>query len=179
MHVEVSPLGELRLSGSVRDIHAVPALAKTHLVDSLCSSLSLVKASAAALLEAPGDCNADRDALSEQHYSALKAYVFFLHWIVSQAEHEQRNAAAKPAPAVAGGRGRTKGKKAAQISSSWDWDADREKLAKAFAGITQIDLWRLCSPHNPEEAFLLLWSQTVRNVASLHVCRCNLPRLRM
>lgn len=143
-----------------RDFHAVPALAKTHLVDSLCSSLSLLNASASALLEAPGDSETNRDTLSEQHYSALKAYVFFLHWTASQAEQEQRTAA-KSAPAAAGSRGRTKGKKPAQISSSWDWDADREKLAKAFAGISQIDLWRLCSPNNPEEAFLLLWSQTV------------------
>lgn len=110
---------------------------------------------------ASGDGNADKDALYEQHYSALKAYVFFLHWIASQAEQDQKATAAKAAPAAAGGRGRTKGKKAAQINSSWDWDADREKLAKAFAGISQIDLRRLCSPNNPEEAFFLLWSQTV------------------
>lgn len=139
----------------------MPALARTHLVDSLCSGLSLLNASASALLEAPDDPDTDKDALSEQHHSALKAYVFFLHWIASQAEQEQKTSAAKAAPAAASGKGRTKSKKAAQTSSAWDWDSDREKLAKAFAGISQIDLWRLCSPSNPEEAFLLLWSQTV------------------
>ncbi|KAL0043109.1 hypothetical protein WJX79_009421 [Trebouxia sp. C0005] len=74
----------------IRDFQALPALAKTHLVDSLCSGLSLLNASASALLEA----------------------------------------------------------------------LNREKLAKAFAGISQIDLWQLCSPSNPEEAFLMLWNQT-------------------
>lgn len=120
------------------------------------------------MLEASGDGDNDRNALCEQHYSALKAYVFFLHWVASQAEQEQKVTAAK-APAAAGGRGRTKGKKAAQISSSWDWDADRERLAKAFAGISQIDLWRLCSPNMPEEAFLLLWSQTASKHPELAV----------
>ena len=136
-------------------------------MDSLCSSLSLLNASASALLEASCDGNGDKDALAEQHYSALKAYVFFLHWIASQAEQEQKATAAKAAPAAASGRGRTKGKKAAQISSSWEWDADRDKLAKAFAGISQIDLWQLCSPNNPEEAFFLLWSQTVSKQPSI------------
>ena len=143
-------------------------------MDSLCSGLSLLNASASALLEAPDDPDIDRDVLSEQHYSALKAYVFFLHWVARQAEEEQKVSAAKAAPTAAAGKSRTKGKKAAQIASSWDWDTDREKLAKAFAGISQIDLWRLCSPHNPEEAFLLLWSQTVstqlpRTAAALHI----------
>ena len=147
-------------------------------MDSLCSSLSLLNASASALLEASSDSDADRDALCERHYNALKAYVFFLHWIVSQAEQEQRSAAAKPAPAAAGGKGRTKGKKAAQLGNSWDWDADREKLAKAFAGISQIDLWRLCSPHNPEEAFLLLWSQTVSNNHAKQTAWLQMLRLR-
>ena len=140
----------------------MPALGKTHLVDSLCSGLSLLNASASALVEAPDESDTSKDALSEQHHSALKAYVFFLHWIASQAEQEQKATASMTAPSAAAGKSRTKGKKAAQISSSWDWDADREKLAKAFAGISQIDLWRLCSPNKPEEAFLLLWSQTVR-----------------
>lgn len=171
------------MSCNGRDFQAVPPLAKTHLVDSLCSGLSLLNASASALLEASGDGDTDKEALSEQHYNALKAYVFFLHWIANQAEQEQKTTAAKAAPAAAGGRGRTKGKKAAQISSNWDWDADREKLAKAFAGISQIDLWRLCSPNNPEEAFFLLWSQTVSNnlsvksrVAWLQI-RCALFRI--
>ena len=159
--------GHLNLSCTVRDFHALPALAKTHLVDSLCSSLSLLNASASALLEASGDGNAEKDALAERHYSALKAYVFFLHWIASQAEQEQKATVAKAAPVAASGRGRTKGKKAAQISSTWDWDADREKLAKAFAGISQIDLRQLCSPNNPEEVFFLLWSQTVSKHPSM------------
>ena len=139
----------------------MPALAKTHLVDSLCSGLSLLNASAAALLEALSEPDTAKDSLAEQHYSALNAYVFFLHWIASQAEQQQKDCTARAAPAAGPANGRTKAKKAAQINSSWDWDADREKLAKAFAGISQIDLWRLCSPSNPDEAFLMLWSQTV------------------
>ncbi len=131
-------------------------------MDSLCSGLSLLNASASALLEAHDDPDTDKDTVAEQHYSALKAYVFFLHWIANQAEQHQKESAAKAAPAAGtAGKGRTKAKKAAQISTTWDWDGDREKLAKAFAGIGQIDLWQLCSPNNPEEAFLMLWSQTV------------------
>lgn len=139
----------------------MPALAKTHLVDSLCSGLSLLNASASALLEALSEPDTAKDSLAEQHYSALNAYVFFLHWIASQAEQQQKDCTARTAPATGSAKGRTKAKKAAQINSSWDWDADREKLAKAFAGISQIDLWQLCSPSNPEEAFLMLWNQTV------------------
>ena len=145
-----------------RDFQALPALAKTHLVDSLCSGLSLLNASASALLEALSEPDIAKDSLAEQHYSALNAYVFFLHWIASHAEQQQKDCAARAAPAAGPAKGRTKAKKAAQINSSWDWDADREKLAKAFAGVSQIDLWQLCSPSNPEEAFLMLWSQTVR-----------------
>lgn len=130
-------------------------------MDSLCSGLSLLNASASALLDAQDEPDADKGILAEHHHSALKAYVFFLHWIANQADQQQKDSAAKAAPAAGQAKGRTKAKKAAQISSSWDWDADREKLAKAFAGVGQIDLWRLCSPNNPEEAFLLLWSQTV------------------
>lgn len=150
-----------------RDFQALPALAKTHLVDSLCSGLSLLNASASALLEALSEPDTAKDSLAEQHYSALNAYVFFLHWIASQAEQQQKDCTARAAPAAGPAKGRTKAKKAAQINSSWDWDADREKLAKAFAGISQIDLWRLCSPSNPDEAFLVLWSQTVRHPCPL------------
>ncbi|KAL0030288.1 hypothetical protein WJX77_007662 [Trebouxia sp. C0004] len=144
----------------IRDFEALPALAKTHLVDSLCSGLSLLNASASALLEALSEPDTAMDSLAEQHCSALKAYVFFLHWIASHTEQQQKDCTARAAPAAGPAKGRSKAKKAAQINSSWDWDADREKLAKAFAGISQIDLWQLCSPSNPEEAFLMLWSQT-------------------
>ena len=140
----------------------MPALAKTHLVDSLCSGLSLLNASASALLEAQDEPDTDRDSVAEQHHSALKAYVFFLHWIATQAEQQQKQSAAKSAPAAgATATGRAKAKKNTQINMTWNWDADREKLAKAFAGIGQVDLWRLCSPNNPEEAFMMLWNQTV------------------
>lgn len=145
-----------------RGFTSLPALAKTHLVDSLCSSFSLLNASAASLLESEDRSDPDKDAVAAQHYSALQAYVFFLHWIASQAEHESRETTAKSAPvASAAGRARTKAKKPVQICSEWSWDADREKVAKAFAGMGQIDLWQLCSPQNPDEAFLLLWSKTV------------------
>ena len=145
-----------------RSFTILPTLAKTHLVDSLCSSLSLLNASAASLLESEDRSGPETDNIAAQHDSALKAYVFFLHWIAVQAEHDSRDITAKAAPAAsAAGRGRTKAKKPAQLCSEWSWDADREKVAKAFAGVGQIDLWQLCRPQNPDEAFLLLWSKTV------------------
>lgn len=140
----------------------LPALAKTHLVDSLCSSLSLLNASAAALLVSDDRSAPDKETVAAQHNSALQAYVFFLHWISVQAEQASRETTAKAAPAAsAASRGRTKTKKAAQICSEWSWDADLEKVAKAVAGVVQVDLWQLCRPQNPDEAFLLLWSKTV------------------
>ena len=126
-------------------------------MDSLCSSLSLLNASASALLTSNGDPDSTQDAVREQHYNALKAYVFFLHWIATQAE-QQAKESSKSAPAAgATGKSRTKARKAAQLDSVWDWDANREKLA----GLSQIDFWQLCNPNNPEEAFLMLWTQTV------------------
>lgn len=147
---------------SCRGFITLPALAKLHLVDSLCSSLSLLNASAAALLDSDGRSAPDKETVTAQHNSALQAYVFFLHWISIQAEQASRETTAKAATsASAASRGRTKAKKGAQIGSEWNWDADLEKIAKAVAGVVQIDLWQLCRPQNPDEAFLLLWSKTV------------------
>ena len=161
MPVEVTQYG-----WQCRSFLTLPALAKTHLIDSLCSSLSLLNASAASLLESEDRSDPEKENVAAQHDSALNAYIFFLHWIATQAEQESRETVSKTAPtANAAGRGRTKAKKSAQICSEWSWESDRQKVAKAFAGVGQVDLWQLCRPRNPDEAFLLLWSKTV----SLHL----------
>ena len=103
--------------------------------------------------------------MAEQHYSALKAYTFFLHWIIIQAE-QQAKEAAKSAPATApAAKGRSKAKKATQLDSQWDWDANKDKIAKTLAKLSEVDFWQLCHANTPEEAFLVRWTQAVSSNA--------------
>ncbi len=62
-------------------------------MDGLCSNLSVLGLSIGALVSVtePED-PAEHEASSALHRSALKAYVFFLSWLTSAAEEEDRAA---------------------------------------------------------------------------------------
>ena len=71
-------------------------MARRRLVDSLVSNLSVLSACVDSAL------GSDAETLL-RHRTALKLYVFFLHWALSQAEAEARDSGttAPPAPAAA------------------------------------------------------------------------------
>ena len=59
------------------------------------------------------------------------------------------------------GRGRKKAAPSSQAMSQWDWEGQRDRIARALAGIADIDLWKLFRPASPDESLLRTWSQTV------------------
>ena len=65
-------------------------MARQRLIDSLGSNLSVLNASIGALLAS--EQSRDAELAAAQHRSSLNAYVFFLHWVTSQAAQESREA---------------------------------------------------------------------------------------
>jgi non-SMC mitotic condensation complex subunit 1, N-term len=163
---------------------------------------------------------------AQVHRSALKAYLFFLHWVTQQCEAEAREAA--PAAAAAGGRcsavaalnnhigfpvrctvaapgacalrhafrtssgscstwgvRRGRGQKRQQAAGgAWDWEALRPRVARALAGVSEVDLAQLYAPAPVEEplvqlamkfvSVVLVHWQRLRNFAGLHqLCSCQ------
>ena len=73
------------------------SISRTRLVDGLCSNLSVLSLSIGALtsVQEPDD-PAEHEASCASHRSALKAYVFFLSWLTSAAEDEEKAALPEP-----------------------------------------------------------------------------------
>lgn len=78
----------------------MPVVPRKRLLDALASNLSVLNASIGAAAAGGGDAD---PAVTQAQRSALKAYVFFLHWATQQCEAEAREAA-PAAAAAAGGR---------------------------------------------------------------------------
>lgn len=74
---------------SHRGFNSLHSIIKRRLIDSLCSNQSVLHASTGALLSAPDD-EASKATAAAQHRSALKTYVFLLHWIMVQAEAQAK-----------------------------------------------------------------------------------------
>lgn len=76
-----------------RGFKHVSSISRKRLVDGLCSNLSVLGLSIGALVSVtePED-PAEHEASSASHRSALKAYTFFLSWLTSVAEEEDRAA---------------------------------------------------------------------------------------
>ncbi len=64
------------------------------------------------------------------------------------------------------GRGRKKAAVPSQAMAHWDWENQRERIARALAGVADIDLWKLFRPASPDEPLLRTWSQGVRAPSS-------------
>ena len=71
-------------------------------MDGLCSNLSVLGLSIGALVsvQEPED-QAEQEASSASHRSALKAYAFFLSWLTALAEEEARAATPDPSAGTA------------------------------------------------------------------------------
>lgn len=52
----------------------------------------------------------------------------------------------------------------------WDWDEQRDKIARALAVISGMDLWKLFRPRAPDERLLQTWTQSVCPSHPLHIC---------
>ena len=79
------------------------SISRRRLVDGLASNLSVLVLSVGALVSvADVDDPSEHEAAAASHRSALKAYVFFLGWLVQLAEAEDRVAAAAAPGAPAG-----------------------------------------------------------------------------
>ena len=74
-----------------RGFKHISSISRKRLVDGLCSNLSVLGLSIGALVSVtePED-PAEHEASSASHRSALKAYTFFLSWLTSAAEEEDR-----------------------------------------------------------------------------------------
>ena len=85
-----------------RGFKHLSSISRTRLVDGLCSNLSVLSLSIGALtsVQEPDD-PAEHEASCASHRSALKAYVFFLSWLTSAAEDEEKAAVPEPTTGVA------------------------------------------------------------------------------
>ena len=87
-----------------RAFQRLPSLARARLLDGLAMNMSYLCKSVTALLTSSSQPE-DFDHMVSAHRSALKAYLFFLHWIASQARlndqwHDAQAAASGIPPAV-------------------------------------------------------------------------------
>lgn len=57
-----------------------------------------------------------------------------------------------------GSRGK---KKAGHELAQWEWEGQREKLLRCVGSSTDIDLWKLFRPKNPDSRLLQKWLQIV------------------
>ena len=76
------------MANCCRGFKQLASIARRRLIDSLCSNISVLCASTNALTglaQQPED-RQQHDALVAAHRGALKAYIFFLHWLVLQLE---------------------------------------------------------------------------------------------
>ncbi|KAK9823736.1 hypothetical protein WJX72_005030 [[Myrmecia] bisecta] len=151
----------------IRGFDSLESVGRFRLLDSLATNLSFLSKSISTLLASPPD--EDWAEVVVSHRNALKIYIFFLHWISTQADaaSESSKDGAQPASSAASGKGRGRKKVVGQELLTWDWEGQREKLLKAAANVAHVNLWKLFSPRNPEEPFLQLWSDlALRMLAS-------------
>ncbi len=83
----------------------LPGLARARLLDGLAMNLSYVCKSITSLLTSESQLD-DYEHMVSAHRSALKAYLFFLHWTAAQAklceQHQEAQAASSGLSAVVG-----------------------------------------------------------------------------
>ena len=60
-----------------------------------------------------------------------------------------------------GGRGKKKAVGGIP-GDAWDWEEQHEKLIRCLGSSSDIDLWRLFQPRNPDSRLLQKWLQLVR-----------------
>ena len=72
--------------------------------------------------------------------------------------------------------GRGKKKAVGHELAQWDWEAQREKIMRCIGGSTDMDLWKLFRPRNPDSNFLQKWLQVVclchSNTSAEHYSCC-------
>ncbi|KAK9836505.1 hypothetical protein WJX74_001907 [Apatococcus lobatus] len=142
----------------------LPGLARARLLDGLAMNMSYLCKSVTALLTSSSQPD-DYEHMALAHRSALKAYMFFLHWIATQAKLDDQQQAAQDASAglPPTGRGRSRKKGASGAGSErllqWDWPSQAERLLRGAACMADVDLNGLFRPQDPDDRLLQLWMQ--------------------
>ena len=147
---------ETVISATVAYQH-IPDMAKSLLVDAMCSNLSVLNATLMSV-------SAADDAETRQtNRSALMCYVTFLHHILQEGQKfnsaAPADATAAAAELVAGKRGaKAKAAKAAKAAAltEYDWPMLRAKTMRALASATVVDLQSLFSPAPVDDALLTM-----------------------
>mmetsp|Transcript_17259 Transcript_17259/g.41205 ORF Transcript_17259/g.41205 Transcript_17259/m.41205 type:complete len:315 (-) Transcript_17259:3644-4588(-) len=140
---------------AVKHFRTLPGTSRSRLVQGLCTNFSILISSVTRMLKTEESL---RRLQTVHHRCALKVYMFFLHWIWSQANKETREVGNKPSSEEALPKGSRRNRHSNQKADGWDWEESRRSILSTASMAALLRLDELFLPEKPPEALLLQFS---------------------